>query len=340
MFTWLKSFVIILFLSMFLIFQAGMTIGEAQQTPKPVNLKVVLYPFFSVAPFFIAEEEGYFSEQGLQIEYVKLKENVAIQALARGEVDVYTALISVGALNAMHRGANIRFVSDRGYFAPDGCPYFGLVARKTLVEAGELNRPAQLKGRNVAWYRASFEEYFLEKVLQKDGLKLDDVKKITIPPPADFGAMSKGSLDLTVTSEPWVTRIVQAGHGVLWVPVQKVIPDFQFGLTLYGPNLLEKNPDAGKRFMVAYLKGVRQHNQGKTARNLEIVAKHTGLEPDILMKACWPQVRNDGRINVQSIGAFQDWAMGKGYLDQPVPSNLFMETSFIKQAVKILNKTP
>jgi len=339
MFTRFKCFVVIVVFFMLLISQAGKNIVAAQQTPKTVNLKVVLYPFFSVAPFFIAEEEGYFAEQGLEIEYVKLDEDIAIPALARGEVDVYTGLINIGALNAMHRGANIRFVSDRGYLAYEDCSYFGLVARKALVETGELNRPSQLNGRNVSWFRASFEEYFLEEVLKKDGVQLDDLKKITIPPPADIGAMSKGGLDLTVTSEPWVTRIVQSGYGVLWLPDQKVLPDFQFGLTLYGPKILENNPDAGKRFMVAYLKGARQHNQGKTARNLEIVTKYTGLKPDLLEKACWPKVRNDGRINVQSIRDFQDWAIAKGYLDQPVPSNLFMDTSFIEHATRVLNKT-
>jgi len=332
-------YILPVFLAVFFIFQPGPSAGEEQMASKPITLKVVIFPFLSSGHILIAEEEGYFAEQGLQIEYIKMKEDVAIQALARGQVDVWGGLISIGAMNAIHRGANIRFVADKGFFASDGCPFFGVVARKALVDTGELNGPAQLKGRNVSWLRASFEEYFLEMILQKGGLKLDDVQKITIPPPADLGAMAKGSLDLTVTAEPWVSRLSQSGHGVLWMQVQKMVPGFQFGLMLYGPNILEKNPDAGRRFMTAYLKGVRQHNQGKTARNLEIVAKHTGLDPGLLSKACWPQVRNDGRINVQSISDFQDWAMAKGYLDQPVPSDLFMETSFIEHATKVLNKT-
>jgi NitT/TauT family transport system substrate-binding protein len=337
---WFRSCVIPVFLSMCLIFQTGVTTAAAQQLSTSDTLKVVIFPFLSFAPILIADEEGYFAEHGLQIEYIKIKENVAIQALSSGEVDVWGGLISTGALNAMYRGANIRFVADKGFFAADGCPSFGLVARKALVETGELNGPVQLNGKNVAWYRASFEEYFLEKVLQEGGLKLDDVQKITIPPPADLGAMAKDRLDLTVTNEPWVTRLVQGGHGILWWPVQKTIPGFHFGLILYGPNLLEKNPEAGRRFMVAYLKGVRQFSQGKTARNLEILAKRTGLAEDLLRTACWPQVRNDGRINVQSIMDFQNWALTKGYLDHLVTKDIFMETSFIKKAVKILNKTP
>ena len=231
-------YILPVFLAVFFIFQPSPSAGEEQMASKPITLKVVIFPFLSSGHILIAEEEGYFAEQGLQIEYIKMKEDVAIQALARGQVDVWGGLISIGAMNAIHRGANIRFVADKGFFASDGCPFFGVVARKALVDTGELNGPAQLKGRNVAWLRASFEEYFLEMILQKGGLKLDDVQKITIPPPADLGAMAKGGLDLTVTAEPWVSRLSQSGHGVLWMQVQKMVPGFQFGFIYLFPVLI------------------------------------------------------------------------------------------------------
>jgi NitT/TauT family transport system substrate-binding protein len=323
-------------LVIFLIFQSGGFAADRQQVSKPTPLKAVVFPFLSLSPFFIAQEEGYFTEQNLDVEFVKIAENVAFTALARGELDVWSGMMAIGSFNAILRGSNIRFVAPRGSFAPEGCPFLAMVARKALVESGQLQSPAQLKGRNVAWYRGSVEEYFLDKVIQKDGLTIDDLTKITIPPPADMGAMEKGSLDLTVAGEPWVTRLVQSGRGVLWVPVQEAIPGFQFSAIMYGPNLLEKNPEAGKRFMVAYFKGVRQYNQGKTDRNLEIIAKYTRLDKKLLEKACWPQFRNDGRMNIQSIKDFQNWAAAKGYLDRALPEDALMDFSFVEYANNVL----
>ena len=336
----LGKHLVFVLLSIFLIFQAGASPADDQQASKPVTLKAVIFPFFSSAPLFITQEEGYFAEQNLNVEFVKVKEDVAFTALARGDVDIWSGLIAIGAMNAIQRGSNIRFVAPRGSFEADGCPYFGLVARKALVDAGQLNRPAQLKGRNLAWYRASFEEYYLEKVLKKDGVTLDDVTKITIPPPADLPAMAKGTLDLTVTGEPWVTRLVNAGHAVLWKRAQEEIPGFQFALIMYGPNLLEDNPDAGRRFMVAYFKGVRKYNEGKTDRNLEHISKHTGLDKKILKQVCWSQFRNDGRMNIQSINDFQNWALTKGYLKQTVPVERYLDLSFIEHANNVLGNAP
>jgi NitT/TauT family transport system substrate-binding protein len=340
MMTCIGKYIVFALLSMLIVLQAGPSSGQSRQTSKPVSLKLVIFPFLSFAPIYIAEEEGYFAEQGLQIEYIKMKEAVAFQALARGDVDAWGGLTAVGALNAIQRGANIRFVAARGEYDPDGCFYLGLVARKALIDAGKLSTPAQLKGRNIAWYKTSSEEYFQDKVLKKGDLTLDDVTKISIPPPADLGAMTKGSLDATVAGEPWVSRMHKAGVGTAWIPIQDYLPGFQNGTVMYGPNLLEKNPDAGIRLMVAYLKGLRQYNQGKTARNLEIIANFTKLDKELLKKACWAYVPVDGRIKFRSLDEFQNWAVTKGYLDRPLTKDLLWEPSFVEEAHIMLNKTP
>ena len=327
-----------IFLCLFVVLQPCISHGQSQQASMPVTLKFVTFPFLSFAPIYIAEEEGYFAEQGLKIEFVKMKEAVALQALAKGEVDAWGGLTAIGAMNIIQRGGHIRFVAGRGVFDPNGCAYIGLVVRKALIDSGQLKTSVQLRGRNIAWYRSSVEEYFLEKVLKKGGLTLNDVTKITIPPPADLGALTKGSLDATVCGEPWVTRIENAGVGQMWIPIQNYLPAFMFGTIMYGPNLLEKNPDAGKRLMVGYLKGLRQYHQGKTARNLEIIANFTKLDKELLKKACWVQAPKDGRIKFQSLDEFQNWAVTKGYLDRQLTKDLLWDPSFIEDAHKVLNK--
>jgi len=75
--------------------------------------------------------------------------------------------------------------------------------------------------------------------------------------------------------------------------------------------------------MIAYLKSMRQYNQGKTERNLKILAKYTGLDQELLKICCWPSLRNNGQINIESMIDFQQWALKKGYLDKEIPPNQF-----------------
>jgi len=323
-------------LAMFLFLMPGLSAAETQQTLTPVTLKVVRFPFLSYGPIFIAEEEGFFAEQGVQVEFLKMKEAAALQALALGNIDVWAGIFTVGSLNAILRGADIRLVADKGHFAAAGCPSFGLLARKDLVDTGIVGDSQQLKGRRFDVLPGSFEDYFLDKILSRAGLKPDEVVKFNVPPPAQMEAFARGRLDFAVTSEPWVTRYKRSGHAVLWTRVQEVIPDFNYAFIRFGPSLLKKNPEAGRRFMVAFLKGVRQYNQGKTDRNLAIMAKHTHLDEIVLKEACWPQVNNDGQINPQSVLDFQDWATAKGLLDSKMPIEKMWDPRFVEYANQVL----
>ena len=332
-----KRYIVLIFLSLFFLFQIGVPAAAAQQTSPSVTLKVVRFPFLSYGPIFIAEEEGFFSEQGIQVEFLRMKEATAIQALALGNIDVWAGIFTVGSLNAMVRGGDIRLVADKGHFAPGGCPSFGLIAQKKLAETAKLGDLQVLKGRKFDVFLGSFEEYFLDKILSKANLNPDEIEKFNVPPPAQMDAMAKGRLDFGVTSEPFVTRYKRAGSGVLWTRVQEIIPGFNYAYIRFGPSLLKKNPEAGRRFMVAYLKGVRQYNQGKTDRNLEIMSKHTRLDKSILQEACWPQISDDGWINTQSVLDFQDWAVAKGLQDSTkLSAEQMWDPSFVNHANQVL----
>lgn len=310
--------------------------AESSQT-KPVKLKVVLLPYLSFAPFFIAEEEGFFAEQGIEVEFVKMRgSSQSVPALLQGDLDVATSQIEFGILNAMAREGNLKIVADKGYLASAECPAYALLARRALVEAGELDTPAQLRGKRLAVEILTSEGYYVEKILREADLTFDDVKTKDIPPPVLSEALETGAIDLVNIGEPWITRLLRTGNALIWKPVKEVLPDFQWAVILYGPTLLNRNPGAGRRFMVAYLKAIRQYNQGKRARNVEILAKYTKLDRELLQEACWPTIRNDGHINVQSVLNFQNWGIEKGLLDSKVTEEQFWDNRFIEYANQLL----
>jgi len=330
------KFTLFLLFVLNLLLQVSVPFVRGQTQAKPITLQHV--PFMGSAPFFIAEEEGLFSEQGLQINYVKSGRSAdGIPALVQGHLDVLYGSMSTAFLNAMGRGAKIKFVSDKGYLSPTGCAYDAVLARRVLIEERKLDNPIQLRGRRIAMNPVSIKAYYIDKVLNTVGLSLDDIEVVDIPNPVMPEALAKGTIDLAATTEPWGTRGLQTGHAVLWMSTQKVFPDSQHAIILFGPSLLEKNPEIGKRFIVAYLKAVRQYNRGKTERNIEIMAKHTGLDKELLKKTCWPSIRNDGQINVESILDFQKWGLKRGLLDKEVLPKQFWDPGFIEYANKILS---
>lgn len=292
-------------------------------------LKVLLLPYDSFAPFFIAQEEGYFAEQGLDVEFVKLDgSSDAIALVAQGEIDVWAGSIGVGLFNVMAKVDNVKIVADKGFIDPDGCTYFsGLVGAEP-----DIATVAELQGKNIGGRRTALQGYYLAKLLSQADLSFSDVEIADIPNAAKAEALANRSVSLVVAGEPWVTRMLEETDAVLWQTAQEVIPDFQFGAIVYGPSLLEQNPDAGQRFMVAYRQAVKQYNEGKTDRNLEIIAQYTEQEIAFVTETCWPPLRADSFVDLESISDFQTWAVASGDLDALLEPSAFWDPTFLEQA--------
>ncbi len=311
----------------------------AQAAPEMDTVKINYQPFLSYAPVLIAYEEGYFSEQSIAIEFITLKRSVVgVPALAEGELDVLSGALNAGILNAIGRGAQLRLVADKGHIGEGPPPATALFMRKELVESGVLEDPSRLHDMKCAWHRDNVTAMFVEKALNRLGAETADMEMLYLPNMSRMESIAKGTLDMVSMTEPWLTRLKEAGNCEIIVPDYEVLAGSQFAGITFGPALLDERPEVGRRFMAAYLKGVRTYSEGKTPRNVEILAQHTKLEPELVKQAAWIAVRDDGRINVESIMAFQDWALKNELLDRRLSAEEFWEPTFVEYAAKMLDQ--
>ncbi|HYW20606.1 MAG TPA: aliphatic sulfonate ABC transporter substrate-binding protein [Nodularia sp. (in: cyanobacteria)] len=70
-----------------------------------------------------------------------------------------------------------------------------------------------LKGKKVAFQKASIGHYLTVRALEKSGLKLSDVESVSLAPPDANVAFSQGKIDAWFIWEPFVTRNVQNNNG-------------------------------------------------------------------------------------------------------------------------------
>lgn len=317
--------------------------SEQSETPnaeEPVYLKVHISSFISVTPIFIAEQEGYFAEQNLEIEFVKYDAAGDVVALlASGQVDVSAAGLSSGLINAIARDQKIRVVADRGNFDPNGCTYSALLVSKMLLESGEITDPSDLAGKPIRSTTTGPTAFLLDNILTQYGLTLEDTETINIPQQNVGDSLSDGSIYAASVAEPYVTSIEQSGDGVIWYRGEEVVPHAVYGVLVYGSKMLEEERDAGNRFMVAYLKGVRQYNEGKTERNMELFQEFTQLDYEVLNEMCLPSISQDGRIDFETgFNAFQQWSLEKGHIDALLTQEDYFDASFVDYANQYLEE--
>lgn len=307
----------------------------------PVRLKVLYGRYLAFAPHAIAVAEGYFRAQGLDVELVHMTTTAdAMPALIRGDIDVGAGLMKVADFNAMARGAQLRIVADQGHDEFGPCVAAGLVARPGFPGApgGELS--GRLRGARTSATPLSYGEFVLETFVNSAGLNLADLGLSRLPAASAAEAVSEGTIDFTYLAEPFLTVATRSGRATLWKPLREVVPRAQLAVILFGPNLLTAHRDAGRRFLTAYLQGVRQYNLGKTPRNIEILSRETGHDAAVLRESCWTWIDRDGTIDVPSVLDFQRWAVRRGMLDAVVPPEGFWDPSFAKAASRNLAPPP
>jgi len=308
-------------------------------------VKVSVYQSVSDAGIYIAADKGYFAEQGIAIETVQLDSvSSVVTALASGQVDVAGGAPSAAIYNATRQGIGIKIVADKGSMEA-GAGYIGLVIRNAVAD--QIKSPADLRGRNVAlagFGVGTTNEIAMSEMLGGLGLKESDIALQNLSFGDSFAALASGSVDAAYLIEPLMQSAEQKGIGKRLVTGDEMYPNQQVAVLLYGPDFAARRADTAQRFMVAYLKGVRDYNNA-FRKNIDraaiaaILSRNTTVKtPALYDKMIMPGLDPNGSVN--AAGMFNDmhWFLAKGYLKEAVDVSKAIDTSFAQDAVQKLGK--
>ena len=296
------------------------------------KVRVLVTPHVSYAPLMIADAEGFFGAEGLDVEIVSgLRAEESVAALVTGDIDVLPGPLRAGVLSAIAQGAKVRIAAGQGELARDGCTYFAVVLRPGLEPSPATPITKMRTSQDGA------TRYVVSRMLAPHGIDVKSIETVRIPEAVMVASLQNGSIDAVAVSEPALTRTSKAGR--LWIRAQDAVPDFQWGALVFGERLLRKDRDAGMRFVRAYERGVTQYREGKTARNVAIIAKATGESEAITREACWPTFRAGSPIEWQSIDQFQRWANTEHLMEHTLARDQVLDSAFVSGSAAPTSRT-
>jgi NitT/TauT family transport system substrate-binding protein len=324
-----------LFLAMILI--SGVIIcGCSSPAPAMKTVKVAYLPISDYEPLYIAKEEGFFAQQGINVELVKVPSTAAALPLVlSGDIAVYSGPLKIGLINAVAKGEHVRIVADKGSVTPGSCTVYAFMVRKDLFDKGIVTNVSDLKGRKIAEHDSDYDLY---RALAVGNLTKDDVETVDMDFPTTVSAFQNGAIDAGLLTEPYVTQARNSGSAVVLVPGQDFVPGWPMPL-YYGPTILDKDPELGKKFMVAYLQGVKQYNEGKTERNLAIIGNYTHLDRNLLNQSCWYPIAADGSIPKKPVRDYIDWMYANKEISQNITDDQLFDMSYATYANGVLHNT-
>lgn len=314
---------------------------SAPAKPKEIaKIRIGDRPFVSQLPYHIANDEGLFAAEGIEVSFTMFAtgtQNTA--ALMAGEVDV-TASNEESTLNLIGRGADIKAVLTTSYIPKNNKSHAIFVA-KQLYDSGTVRKPTDLKGRSIAWIAGwSLLPYALQKSMEAAGIDAaKELDKQTIREnPAKIAALESGAIASAMFSEPWVMLTNSRGVGVpiLYIDQPEGLP---LSNIAFKESFMKEKRDVVMRFLRAYAKGTERYyavqaDAATKRKYAEKYAKQYGLEVDEMANMDWPAMSRDGSFNRTAAEDWLSWVADNGGVQKKIPFDQWYDPSFVEELKK------
>jgi len=310
----------------------------------PVTVRAAIVRSASDSGIFLADEKGYFREQGIEIDITQM--NAAQQQvplLGTGQLEVGSGGTAAGLVNAVALDVPMRIVADKGS-TPPGFGYQAVVVRKDLVDSGAFRGCASFKGMRVA--NPAIENSsgpMYARMLAECGLEFSDIDMVAMGFPDMPAAFRNGAIDASNMLEPLLTRTLDEGFAALYKRTDEIYPYQQNAALLYGPQFMANQRDVAQRFMVAYVQGLRYYNDAFTkglnkADVVAILARNTKVDPSVVERMTPVGLNPDGYINMDAFAADVDWWTSQGFIKTRVDPAEVVDNSFVDYAIARLGR--
>lgn len=319
--------------------------AAAQPSSAPVKMRVGAIGLGGEVGMFLAQERGYFQEAGLEVEFVPFRSAAeALPALASGELALSGGAPDPSVFNAARREVGVRLISSLSIVKP-GDAGAALVIRQDHLDSGRYRELSDLKGMNIAIHiLGTTPQLYMERILARGGLTVDDVQFSIVQIPDQIGALANKAVDAAWAIDPFVTLSEGQGLGKRVMTVADVFLDAVSMIILLSPVFERQQPDAVRRFAVAYLRGARdyiQASQTEAGRQeiIPVLIKHTGLKDAALYaRLSWPSLDPNGWLDPQVLDTMQDYFIKVGSQQEKQDISRVIDPSYMRYASERLGR--
>jgi ABC-type nitrate/sulfonate/bicarbonate transport system substrate-binding protein len=244
----------------------------AADAPKPVVIRYANIPWFD--PVYVADEKGWFAEEGLKIEWVgEVAAAQLVPAVAARSIDVANRMTPL-ILTARAGGAKLKIIAAGAQTTPERPHMKYVVAPQSPIRTIQ-----DLRGKKVGINSfGACSEYVLREYLRRNGLERD-VNFVVVPDANQEQALALGLIDVAVLHSPYYEKVVKSGAG-REIFNDYVVDDGVAGMLPYftHEDFIKANPDVVRRFVKVLVRASDWTNQHHEEAGL-IFAQRRGLDP-------------------------------------------------------------
>ena len=299
------------------------------------DLKKVTYllpaPKFlpAFAPWLIAQQQGYFAEEGLDVEFVA----------GKGGVDVAK---QVGAGNAVIGGA----IGDTPIIVrANGIPVKAVAVlgagSLTLIAShpeSPIDKPAQLKGKTISVMAYTDTTYYsLLGTMRKAGLTRDDASIQAAGPAGVWQLFASKKADVMAGVPDWVVSVRASGAKVHLMSPSEGFSSMAQAI-LASDDAIKNNPELIQKMVRATLRGmtlIMKDPDAAVKAYVEANPSFKGKEDqvrqvfDLYNQYVYANQAVPGEMNAERLAAVQKFYVSEGIVDKAAPLDQLYTNQFV-----------
>ena len=243
------------------------------------NVNVAYANFESLGLFWIAQDKGFFTQNGLNVSSHKYDTGVgSLNAMLKGEAD-----ISVGSAEFPLVGRALQNEKIKTIGSLDKIDFIYLIGRR---DRG-INSISDLAGKRVGTTIGSVSEFYLGRLLDLNGLNMQNITLVDVRTPIDWvNAVVNGTIDAVVTAQPYANSAKDAlGDNAFVWKAQSNQP--QFALMISTDEWIRAHPDLINSFLESLLQAEKFVNDYPSQAKA-IVKEHMNFT-ETYIETVWKQ---------------------------------------------------
>lgn len=279
--------------------------ASTSQEGEAVTLNFGAMGSIDTIPFVIAQENGYFEEEGIKVNlelFNAAKDRDA--ALQAGQLD---GVLADETAIAIYQNSDMDMQITG---ATNG--YWTLVA----TEQSNIHSLEDLKGKKIGISENTMIEYLADDITTLNGIAAEDFEKVAIPAmPARLEALRNNQIDAAILPAPFNETAIADGA----VEIETIHnTDIMISVTAFLNSVIEQYPQAIQGFYNAYNKAVDYINSTDISEYEDAVIKTVGYSEETRGNIILPKFKHNYLPDVEKVQKVFDWATAKGLLTKDI----------------------
>jgi NitT/TauT family transport system substrate-binding protein len=289
----------------------------------PVLMRIGVLPITDVVPFYVAEAQGHFLKQGLNIELVPAASAAERdQMMLTGQIDgQLNDLVSTVLFNA--QSPKIKIVRLGRIAFKDAAEYWILTPKDSPIKTAQ-----DLKGKEIAISQNSVIEYVTQRLLEREGLTAADIKTTNVPSiPTRLQLLQQNQVAAATLPDPLASLAILQGARI--VVDDTKYTEYSMSVISFRNEVLAQRANDVKKFLAAYDQAIADiRAKPDQFRNILI---ERGRVPDQLKDNYkFPPFPDPGVPTKAQWDDVVKWAMERKLISTAVTYESSVDSNFVK----------